>query len=150
MKRLLVAAALLTTIAACQSKTPQAAGVAQTAQTIEEHFVGTLPCADCKGIDAELTLYRDAKTNAPDGYEFSETYAGTGEDADEDDAMGTEGDWEIQTGSAKDPNATVIALMPEDGSKTRYFLKVSDQELRELDDKKAELDAQKTATLIRK
>jgi hypothetical protein len=150
MNRILLASAVVLSMAACRPKSPDAATPAEAAPTIEEHYAGTLPCPDCKGIDAELVLYRDPRTKAPDGYEFSETYQGADQEADGDDALGTEGDWEAQKGRPGDPNASVIALMPEDGSKTRYFLQVSERELRELDDKRADLAPAQTASLFRK
>jgi copper homeostasis protein (lipoprotein) len=102
-------------------------------------FVGTLPCADCRGLKTELTLFMKGPNNYVDATFFlRETYLGTREG---DKAIESRGEWTILRGSATDRNATVYQLDPDKKNETRFFLKIGDDQLRMLDRERRAIDA---------
>ncbi len=106
-------------------------------------YSGVMLCADCSGIQTDLTLYRDAK-GGPTTYKMSETYEGKGVPPRK-----TSGTWVIVRGDAKDPSATVYQLRP-DGSRARTnFLRVNEDELSLLDGSMTELPPSLPHTLKR-
>jgi len=83
---------------------------------------GTLPCADCPGIDTEVELYAGAGgISGP--YHLVEIYAGRPEKSRR---VESQGEWLAQRGTAHDPEATVYRLEPAGGGPARYFLAVDD------------------------
>jgi hypothetical protein len=83
---------------------------------------GTLPCADCPGIDTELELYAGAGgISGP--FHLVETYAGRPADRNR---VETKGEWLAQRGSERDPEATVYRFEPAGGGAARFFLAVED------------------------
>lgn len=116
----------------------QAPGTAPTEQVApqaaqaesSQHFVGTLPCADCEGIRTDVTL-KFTKDGQPQGFTMTEAYLGA-KDSGENHAFNSEGDFAVLTGTTKDPKAVVYHLMPKDDEPT-YYQRVDDSTLRLLD-----------------
>ena len=79
MKSFVIVSAMLTaiTLTACKPQTPAPAApvstatapAAQAPATITGTFSGTLPCADCAGIDSTLVLTADGKYHLTDAYQ---------------------------------------------------------------------------------
>jgi putative hemolysin len=85
-------------------------------------FKGTLPCADCQGVDTKLTLVKRDDVTAEGTYVMIETFMGKAVDP-----VVTEGTWTTLRGSAADPDDTVYELNPDSLEfKRRDFLKVND------------------------
>lgn len=90
-------------------------------------FEGTLPCADCEGIDTRLALYAKGpydNTNAT--YRLTMTYLGR------KSHFTQTGAWTILRGMPGNPDATLYQLDPGKPGSTSY-LRVGDDELKQLD-----------------
>ena len=90
-------------------------------------FRGVLPCADCPGIETELTLYHAGPYVDEGTYSLKLTYR--------DRAVQpyvSRGDWTMIRGDAKDENASVYQLDPDHPEKSLYYLRVHPNELRQL------------------
>ncbi len=128
---MLAGAALALTLAGCAAgpmESQNGAGVTEG----ETAYQGSLPCRNCAGIDLDVRLqgetpsaqatertftlqasYREHPQNPPD-----ENYAGN---------------WEILSGTASDPEATVYELTPNGEGQIYYFLKLDEQTLELID-----------------
>ncbi|HTF69321.1 MAG TPA: copper resistance protein NlpE N-terminal domain-containing protein [Edaphobacter sp.] len=95
-------------------------------------YRGTLPCADCSGLDTELRLYAKGKFDTTYAfYVETRTYRGAREG---DVAYSERGEWTVLKGSASDPNATVYQLNPDNPAETQSYLRVDNgAALRQLD-----------------
>jgi uncharacterized lipoprotein NlpE involved in copper resistance len=74
-------------------------------------YKGTLPCADCSGLDTQLRLY--AKEKFDTTYAFyvrTQTYRGAPHG---DVTFSDRGDWAVLRGDATHPDATVYQLNPD-------------------------------------
>lgn len=91
-------------------------------------FAGTLPCADCPGVVAELTLVRKASGWAEGRYLLKRTYLGRPAAP-----QVTTGDWTTLRGDAADPDAVVYELDPDARSHWGEFLKRGEARLQALD-----------------
>ena len=90
-------------------------------------FVGTVPCADCPGIETELTLVRRDPASAEGTYRLRTTYLERG------GPFERTGAWTTLRGTPQDENATVYELDPDRPGQQQYFLKVDDDRVRMLD-----------------
>ena len=90
-------------------------------------FVGTIPCADCPGIETELTLTRKDAHAAEGSYQLRSTYLERGPPIE------SSGAWTSLRGTPQDENATVYALDPDRPGHEQYFLKLGDDRVRMLD-----------------
>ena len=92
-------------------------------------FAGTIPCADCEGIEMKLTLYQDPATLASAGYTLEQTYIGR-----TDSTFNEQGEWDYLRGNDEDPNATIYGLnLDKPKEDQTYFLKVGDDKVTMLD-----------------
>lgn len=83
-------------------------------------YKGTLPCADCSGLDTELKLYAKSRFDTTYAlYIETRTYRGT---RNGDVAYSDRGEWAVLKGSASDPNATVYQLNPDRPSESQFYL----------------------------
>ena len=85
-------------------------------------FNGVLPCADCPGIETELTLVNDDLT-----YTLTQTYL----DRDGQPFVST-GTWTTLRGFKDDENGVVYWLDPE-SNRESYYLKTSESTIVMLD-----------------
>src|ERR1700685_760355 len=100
-------------------------------------FRGVLPCADCPGIDTELSLFAESPNKLlHTRYVLKRTYRDRGKTATE---VGT---WELLRGTPVDPNATIYQLKPRDGGPPTNFLRVNDNEILQLDSGLRRIDSQ--------
>lgn len=96
-------------------------------------YEGTLPCADCEGIQTTLTL------DADKSFKLEEAYLG-----EDDSPFVTEGAWAVD-------NAGKITLEPSDDSdESRYYEVVSENELRMLDRTGNKIESELNYSLIKK
>lgn len=104
-------------------------------------FHGTLPCADCPGIETTLTLSNvPGKTEGT--YVLKEQYLNQR-------TTETTGKWVASVGNKKNPKATILVLTPKDGSSLRNFLKVNAQELIMLDRNRNGIPSKQNLTLVK-
>lgn len=111
-------------------------------------YQGTLPCADCSGLDTELRLYAKSKFEMTDAfYVETSTYRAT---RNGDVSYSDRGLWAVLKGSAVDPNATVYQLNPDNPSGSQaYLVKESGAALESLDRKLGPIDTKMNLTLRR-
>lgn len=112
------------------------------------HYKGTLPCADCSGLDTELRLYAKGKFDMTDAfYVETSTYRAT---RNGDVSYSDRGLWTMLKGSAADPNATVYQLNPDKPSGAQaYLLKENGEALESLDRELKPIDTKMNLTLRR-
>jgi len=91
-------------------------------------FAGTLPCADCAGIQTELTLASDWDGRAL--FRLRETYVGGPYDGR---TVETDGVWTTQRGTPADRAAIVYQLAFTDPPHTRAFVVIDERSIRLLD-----------------
>lgn len=105
------------------------------------HFAGLLPCADCPGIQVDLTFY-----SGPATYELKQTY----ESSRHGNPTYTEqGTWLIERGTAKNPKAIVYELHPAHSQSKQFYLRSDKNTLLLLDANREELPPSLPHTLKR-
>ena len=112
-------------------------------------FEGTLPCADCNGIETTLTLYHN-KIKNQSTYKLREVYLYQNNDKTFD----TYGNWNALKGTQQDPNAIVYQLAvqnedPEDPDVINYLV-VDKNTLMLIDDEMKEFETKASYTLTKK
>jgi copper homeostasis protein (lipoprotein) len=111
-------------------------------------YKGTLPCADCNGLDTVLRLYAKGKFDTTYAfYVRTQTYRG----APHGDVVLTDrGDWAVLRGDATDENATVYQLNPDDEQHSEsLLLQDSGNALVQLDRDQKPIDTKMNLTLRR-
>jgi uncharacterized lipoprotein NlpE involved in copper resistance len=111
-------------------------------------YKGTLPCADCSGLDMVLRLYAKGKFDTTYAfYVRTQTYRG----APHGDVVLTDrGDWAVLRGDATDENATVYQLNPDDEQHSEsLLLQDSGNALVQLDREQKPIDTKMNLTLRR-
>src|ERR1044071_1289659 len=102
-------------------------------------YYGVLPCPfDCKSVGTETTFF-----DYDHRFVMEETFIGLpgGESIEQ-----TRGEWSTLKGHGGNPNAEVYELISEQFEDERYFLKVSDDELRALDRQGKEIRTNENVT----
>jgi copper homeostasis protein (lipoprotein) len=107
-------------------------------------FQGTLPCADCPGIQTELSLYHPNLYTDEGTYVLKLTYLDRAVEP-----IVTQGEWTILRGDAADENASVYQLEPDHPEKSSYYLRVNAREIRMLDKDEKEMKTKLNFTLKR-
>jgi uncharacterized lipoprotein NlpE involved in copper resistance len=83
-------------------------------------YKGTLPCADCSGLETVLRLYAKGKFDTTYAfYVRTQTYRGAPHG---DVTFSDRGEWFLSRGDATDPDATVYQLNPGDAQRADSFL----------------------------
>lgn len=90
-------------------------------------FSGVLPCADCPGIQTELTLTRRGEFVAEGTYRLKQTYIDRGP------PIVSTGEWTTLRGDASDEDAVVYELDPDTPEQSRHFRKEGERTIRALD-----------------
>jgi predicted secreted protein len=111
-------------------------------------YKGTLPCADCSGLDTVLRLYAKGKYDTTYAfYVRTQTYRGAPHG---DVTLSDRGDWALLRGDATDENATVYQLNPDDEQHSDSWL-VQDKgnALLQLDRDQKPIDTKMNLTLRR-
>ncbi len=112
----------------CMFLSAQAFAQKDTSTMATDVYKGVLPCADCSGLQTELTLFHAA--NAGMGsYILKETYMG------KDRVVETKGEWTHHRGIPGNKNATVFDLYnaAKPDADSRYFLQLKDGSIKLLD-----------------
>lgn len=127
------------------SAVPDTEETKQVKTVILGEFQGTIPCADCQGIQMHLTLYQDPETTAATKFILNQTYLGKSDTAITDD-----GNWDYLRGNAQDPDATIYGLnLDKPEAERMYFLKDGDDKLTMLDRNMNEINSKLNYTLVR-
>jgi copper homeostasis protein (lipoprotein) len=103
------------------------------AQSLLARYEGTLPCADCSGIQATLTLNGAAASPATEGtFTLAETYQ-RNVPGEENRTIVTTGHWTVRHGRDGDSTAVIYELIPDPPGRSRYFQRTNESDLRLLD-----------------
>jgi hypothetical protein len=108
-------------------------------------FAGTLPCADCPGVAAELTLVRKGAGRAEGRYRMSLAYL----ERPVPPLVET-GEWTTLRGDAADPDAIVYQLDPDKPERARYFVRRGEAGVQALDRELKPWPASLPSTLARR
>ena len=111
-------------------------------------YKGTLPCADCSGLDTVLRLYAKGKFDTTYAfYVRTQTYRGVSHG---DVVLTDRGDWAVLRGDATDENATVYQLNPDDEQHSEsLLLQDNGNALVQLDREQKPIDTKMNLTLRR-
>jgi len=111
-------------------------------------YKGTLPCADCSGLDTVLRLYAKGKYDTTYAfYVRTQTYRGAPHG---DVVLSDRGDWAVLRGDAIDPDATVYQLNPDDQQHSESLLvRDGGTALVQLDREQKPIDSKMNLTLHR-
>lgn len=110
-------------------------------------YMGTLPCADCRGIRTRLTLLTtDGQRTGEGTFTLSEEYLGT---RDGNRRFERKGRWIITRGTPEDADAAVYELTFEDGRAVMNVRRMGAEALRVLDKDRREIDSNVKYTLAR-
>jgi copper homeostasis protein (lipoprotein) len=111
-------------------------------------YKGTMPCADCEGLETTLRLYAKGKFDTTYAfYVRTQTYRGAPHG---DVTISDRGEWAVLRGDADDDNATVYQLNPDKEQQSEALL-VQDKgaALVQLDRDLKAIDTQMNVTLKR-
>nr|WP_299243735.1 copper resistance protein NlpE N-terminal domain-containing protein [uncultured Halomonas sp.] len=132
IRTLLAGSAMLALLAGCATGTQQGGSPGMT--TAEEQgttYQGTLPCRNCAGIDIDVTLEGDEQAVAAERtFDLEASYR---EHPQNPPAETYQGQWEVISGTATDPEATVYELTPQGEGQVYYFLKLNPTTLELID-----------------
>jgi hypothetical protein len=128
---------------AVQVGVASAAGQAKPEYVVGK-FKGQMVCADCPGIDQEITFLAHGPNQFVDTI-YKRTLKYLGKDKSVEDT----GTWVLMPGTAADPSANVYALNPDRPDKTEYFWLKSEDELVPLDKDKRPISGPIDMTLAR-
>jgi copper homeostasis protein (lipoprotein) len=149
MKNILLVAVIFMILISCENTTrenPSSENAEE--QTSSENsgmtFKGTLPCADCEGIETTLQLFID-NTQATKSYKLTETYLGKPEP---ENTFTTEGNYVALY--YEDSTLVIYRLNPEDPATARYYRKISDDEMMMMSPAAENIDSKLNYTLKRK
>jgi uncharacterized lipoprotein NlpE involved in copper resistance len=111
-------------------------------------YKGTLPCADCSGLDVELRLYAAGKFNFTDTiFIRTQTYRGAPHG---DVVFSDRGEWTLLRGDAVDENASVYQLNPDSTTSSEsYLVQKNGDTLVQLDREQRPIQSKMNLTLQR-
>ena len=94
-------------------------------------YEGTLPCRNCAGIDIEVALQGDEQaSDAERTFSLDASYR---EHPQNPPTETYQGQWDVISGTASNPEATVYELTPEGEGQVYYFLKLDQSTLELID-----------------
>lgn len=132
IRTLLAGSAMLALLAGCATGTQQ--GGAPDMTTAEDQaavYEGTLPCRNCAGIDIEVALEGDEQASAAERtFTLDASYR---EHPQNPPTESYQGQWDVLSGTAADPEATVYELTPQGEGQIYYFLKLNENTLELID-----------------
>lgn len=113
---------------------------------VSQTYSGTLPCADCPGIDESVTFIQTGNNPSSGSYSIKDVY----KERNDNKPFVTTGTWVETQGTATDPNAVVYELMPETNEgQVSYYLKLNDTQIVMLDGNKEKIDSPFNMTLTK-
>ncbi len=108
-------------------------------------FSGTLPCADCMGIEHILTMVREDAADTTGSFTLTNIYLGV---ADDNEFVQT-GTFSTEIGLGEDAAAIVYVLSAEDGDQIRFLRTANDTvELLDIEGNRIESSLNYTLTRI--
>src|SRR5580704_9500117 len=120
-------------LSAQTTTTPKQDSATISPMQLVAQYRGVLPCADCPGIDTTLSLLADSPTHTR--YVLKSSYQ------ERNNTLTETGTWTIVHGTPDNPDATVYQLKPKNGGQPTNFLRVSDNEVLQLDSERRRMDS---------
>jgi copper homeostasis protein (lipoprotein) len=120
-------------LSAQTTTTPKQDSATKSPMQLVAQYRGVLPCADCPGIDTTLSLLADSPTHTR--YVLKSSYQ------ERNNTFTETGTWTIVYGTPENPDATVYQLKPKNGGQPTNFLRVSDNEVLQLDSERRRMDS---------
>ena len=132
IRTLLAGSAMLALLAGCATGTqPGGAPGMTSAEEQGATYEGTLPCRNCAGIDIEVALQGDEQaSDAERTFSLDASYR---EHPQNPPTETYQGQWDVISGTASNPEATVYELTPEGEGQVYYFLKLDQSTLELID-----------------
>ncbi len=131
LRTLIAGSALLALLAGCAAGPTDDRAMAPEMDDTEVAYQGTLPCRNCAGIDINVRMSgeeRDAQEQRT--FELQAAYREHPQNPPDENYAGN---WEVISGTATDPDATVYELTPDDEGQIYYFLRIDEQTLELID-----------------
>lgn len=130
IRTLLAGSAMLALLAGCAAG-PTDDRTATEMEDTETVYQGTLPCRNCDGIDLDVRLSGEEQSPQEERtFELRASYREHPQDPPDENYSGN---WEVLSGTAVDPDATVYELTPDQEGQTYYFLRIDDATLELID-----------------
>ena len=118
-----------------KSAPPSPTTVNEQKETFPEGtYKGTLPCADCPGLETELTFSNYNQGASEGNYTLKETYLEKSVEP-----MITKGTWTILKSPKRE--GVVYALRSDTGDPEIYYLKLNNTQIKTLDNNQQEINA---------
>ncbi len=130
IRTLLAGSAMLALLAGCAAgPTDDSADMAM--DNAEVVYQGTLPCRNCAGIDLDVRLRGDEQSSLEERtFDLRASYREHPQEPPDEEYAGN---WEVLSGTAVDPDATVYELTPDGEGQVYYFLRIDDETLELID-----------------
>ncbi|RCV86164.1 copper resistance protein NlpE N-terminal domain-containing protein [Billgrantia montanilacus] len=97
----------------------------------EVAYQGTLPCRNCAGIDLNVRLMGDEQSSLEERtFALNASYREHPQNPPDENYAGN---WEVLSGTAVDPDATVYELTPDGEGQIYYFLRIDESTLELID-----------------
>ncbi|KAA0009841.1 copper resistance protein NlpE [Billgrantia pellis] len=130
IRTLLAGSAMLALLAGCAAgPTDDSADMAM--DDAEVVYQGTLPCRNCAGIDLDVRLRGDEQSSLEERtFDLRASYREHPQEPPDEEYAGN---WEVLSGTAVDPDATVYELTPDGEGQVYYFLRIDDETLELID-----------------
>jgi hypothetical protein len=130
VRTLLAGSAMLAFLAGCAAG-PADDRADMAMDDAEVVYQGTLPCRNCAGIDLNVGLRGDEQAPLEERtFDLRASYQEHPQDPPDEEYAGN---WEVLSGTAVDPDATVYELTPDGEGQVYYFLRVDEQTLELID-----------------
>jgi len=131
IRTLLAGSAMLAFLAGCAAGPTSERAATPEMDDAAVAFQGTLPCRNCAGIDLDVRLVGNEQS-APAERTFT-LQASYREHPQNPPNENYEGNWEVLSGTAVDPDATVYELTPDGEGQVYYFLRIDESTLELID-----------------
>lgn len=131
LRTLLAGSAMLALLAGCASGPSDTASTGEAVEASSATYKGTLPCRNCDGIDLTVVMAGEEQSAATDRtFDLSAAYRNHPQNPPTETYTGN---WEVLSGTADNPSATVYELTPNGEGQTYYFLRLDPQTLELID-----------------
>ncbi|MDN3554637.1 copper resistance protein NlpE N-terminal domain-containing protein [Halomonas maura] len=131
IRTLLAGSAMLAVLAGCATGPTGQGATDNGMEAVEATYQGTLPCRNCEGIDLDVTLVGDDESAPEDRtFDLQASYRAHPQNPPDENYQGN---WEVLSGTADNPEATVYELTPSGEGQVYYFLRLDPQTLELID-----------------
>jgi hypothetical protein len=131
LRTLIAGSALLALLAGCAAGPTDDRAIAPQMDDTEVAYQGTLPCRNCAGIDINVRMSGEEQgAREQRTFELQATYREHPQNPPDENYSGN---WEVISGTATEPDATVYELTPDGEGQIYYFLRIDERTLELID-----------------